>query len=347
MTRGMGCLGLVRRPRSALADDTGFTLVELMATLVVGSLVVASLVRGMTSAHQTGDAARRTTQATAQARGAVERARGLGWSGLGHVPGATASDPQVSSGEFDPDGSGPLDAESIVENADGLLDPYVVTETIDSEAFEVRTYVTFAGAGAKRITAVAGWVERARARSVSSSTIVAPTIEDVGSAAYLVGGEVPAGAIDDVARVEADAGGGTASQTFASFSPSPSISGTGGTTEATVAPGPSAHADASASAATIALPGLSVSASSVSVQADSTPTSMSASGTGRVTVNGVPYVNPSAGTILSVAGYRIVLNDQRREADGSLSITYIRISGPSTELSVCWAWVRPVEFLHA
>ena len=66
-----------------------------------------------------------------------------------------------------------------------------------------------------------------------------------------------------------------------------------------------------------------------------------------VTINGVGYTNPAPGTRVSAGGYQIVLNDQRREADGSMSITFIRITGSGTEVRAGWAWVLPAEFLDA
>jgi hypothetical protein len=51
--------------------------------------------------------------------------------------------------------------------------------------------------------------------------------------------------------------------------------------------------------------------------------------------------------VVSAAGYRIVLNDQRREADGSISITYLRVEGSGTQLTAAWAFVKPVGDLCA
>src|SRR5688572_29174448 len=128
--------------RRNLMRADGFTLVELVVTLTIGALVVLALARGLTVAFATGRTARATSQASAQARAAIESARGLGFSTLAHAPGSTDADPHVTAGTFDPDGSGPLPAEEIFEAGDASLLDHVSTETYAGITYTISTFVT-------------------------------------------------------------------------------------------------------------------------------------------------------------------------------------------------------------
>jgi hypothetical protein len=159
----------------------------------------------------------------------------------------------------------------------------------------------------------------------------------------MVGGTV----IGDVAYVEADSCGGSASWPSAGFSPAGSVGGTGGEASAEVVAGPEAHARAQVATLNVSLAGLTIVGANIDARADATAAGTTASGSGSITINGVNYLNPAAGLVVSAAGYRIVLNDQRREADGSISITYLRVEGSGTQLTAAWAFVKPVGDLCA
>lgn len=341
------------RVRRAVRTQRGFTLLELVVTVTVGALVILALARGYVATHRAGRSARTTTQATGLARGALDSARALGWAGLAHVPGGTAGDPNVAGGAFDPDGVGPLAAEDIAESGVGALAPYVETSVIDGVTYTISTYVTDAGSALKRVTAIVEWIEADRAgdldhvRRARLSTLVPASVEDVGAAACVTEGKVLGAPAADAGCVDADASGEAASDAPGSFGAAPVISGAGGASSATVSAGPAAVATATIGWLAIELPGVTISASSVSVEARSSIGSMTVSGSGSVTVNGVTYANPAPGTHVSAGGYRIVLNSQRREADGSMSVTFVRVTGPDTEVRAAWAWAKPAELLDA
>jgi type II secretory pathway pseudopilin PulG len=336
------------RVRRRLCFERGSSLLEAIVAITVGSLVIVAIARGLVGAMHGGRSARTTTQATALARAALESGRALGWPALAHATGATAADPRVSGGSFDPDGAGALPPEEVVESDDGGLVPYVSNTSAGATTYTVTTYVTDAGDSVRRVTSLVEWKEEGRSRDVTLSTLVPSGTQDVGASALVLSGTVLGSPSETVARAEAGSSGGSESRSAGAFSLpqlAPLVTGTGALATATVSIGPAAHSEASFASIDIGLPGLTISASSVTVQADSVPGSMTASASGSVTINGVPYANPAPGTSLSIAGYRISLNDQRREAGGALSVTFLRVEGPDTEVRAAWAWVRPVEYL--
>src|SRR5438309_5612208 len=100
-------------------SERGFSVIEVIVAMSITALLMTSLTRAMGSAVSVLHLSRSTAAASSVARGALENTQGLGWASIGHVPGSLASDPAVSGGYFDPDGSGPLPAEPTVENGMG------------------------------------------------------------------------------------------------------------------------------------------------------------------------------------------------------------------------------------
>jgi len=103
------------------------------------------------------------------------------------------------------------------------------------------------------------------------------------------------------------------------------------------------HGRATVGAIDIALPGLLVQGSSliadvISSSPGAVPTM---SGSGSITINGTAYVNPAPNTLVTVGTWRVTLNTQRAEADGSRTVIMLRINdSASTELNVAYAWAK-------
>lgn len=334
------------RRRVCSQGEDGVTLVEVIVSMALVALVVALAMQQFGAADRTGSLARAGTQATAVARKAIEAAQSLGFDALAHLPGQLAADPNVSAGKYDPDASGPLAAEDVVVDPDGGLDPYVTTETHNAVDYEARRYVTASSDATRRLSVLVLWTVRGRPRTTTMSTIVSPEATALGASARVLSGTLAGQHVQTVAPADVDSTGGSETASAQSFQPISGISGSGGTSTASVdAATPTAHADSAASSISVSVGPIVVSASGVSVAADSSSTGTSASATGTVSINGIPIVNPAPGTVQQVGVYRIVLNDQRQEVDGSRSVAFVRVTGPDTDLTLCWAWVLPVAAL--
>lgn len=332
-------------PRGAArgSREDGFSLIELVVALGIGAVVLAFIAAGMTGGLAGIAAGREGTEANALARGAIESARGLGWDGLAHdtADAALAADPDAAGGMYA--------GEPLVEEGGGALSPYVSYPAYAGVSFTVRTFVTTASFPSnqtvvKRLSVVVTWAQGARTRRATLSTLVNPIAVEPGAAAYVLDGELAGTPLGRVAYVEADVNGGSHSVTVASFSPVTGVSGSGGEASAWVTlPGPIEHGAAGFATLSIGLTGLSVSASGIVVTAERTGGATPVlDGSGTVLVNGTPFVDPGPGTTITLPGWRIVLNDQRTEPDGSASVTFIRITSTlnDDELTAAWAWVK-------
>lgn len=336
-------IGAVLR-RARAAGEEGFTLVELVVASGMAAFVVASLANALGAVHVGNRFARQTAQASAAARAAIESAQGLGWAHLGHPVGSLVGDPLVVNDRYDPDAGGPLGSEGIVYDAAGQVAPAVVTRTYNNAAFQVHTYVTSSVDATRRISVLVTWSEAGKAHATSLGTILNPQASVTAAAASVLSGTIGGTPLADVARVQADSPSGSDSASVQSFSPGPAVSGATASASARVTLTPAAHAGASVQSVSVGLAGLTVQVNGAAVQADASVGSISASGTGTVSINGVPTVNPAPGTVVAVPGWRIVMNDRRLEPDGSMSVTFVRMESTLTsdELTLCWAWVRPV-----
>lgn len=324
-------------------------MLELLVAMTVGALVIAGLARGLASALVATRAGRTTVQSSLLASERLEEVRGIGWGdGLAHRSGGLASAPEVVGGQFDPDAAGPLAPEDIVYNDNGDLATHLRTSTDRGIVFTVKVFITDA-ATARRATAVVEWSEGSRARMTRLGTLINPLPTTLvgggggsgdGSAAFLVSGKVPSDdAIAPVGLVQAPPDD---EESVATSSPAPEITGSASTTLARASGGTN-RAAATIGSLALSLPGLTVEAESISVEVVSsapgaTPTM---SGSGSVIVNGTSYADPAPNTLVNVGPWRIILNSQRAEADGSRTVAYILIVGPGTELTAAYAWARP------
>lgn len=339
------------RPGLRCASDSGFGLLDLVVGITIGVVMVGGISRAMTSALGASRTTRTTVQSSLLASERLEEVRGIGWGdALGHLSGSLSSAPEVVSGRFDPDGSGGLASETVVENANGQLANHARNAVYQGITFHTKVFITAANTS-RRATAIVEWSEQGRVRATRASTLISPLPTkiiggsssgggSISAAAYAISGTLPSiGTITTLGSVHAPP---DATDTVGSFTPAVEVVGSGAYTEARASGGVH-RGRAQISSATFGLAGVTVAASAVVVQVASsapgaTPT-MTASGS--VTVNGQSYVNPSPNTVVTVGLWRIVLNEQRAEIDGSRTITYVRISGLQTEVTMAYAWARP------
>lgn len=336
----------LRRARGA----SGFGLLELLIAMTVGALVIAGLGRGLSSALSATRSGRTTVQASLLAAERLEEIRGIGWGdGLAHLTGSLSGAVEVVGGRYDPDGTGPLAPEDVVTNAVGELTTYTRTTTDRGITFTTSIFITDAGS-AKRATATVAWREGTRDFSTRLGTLIAPlpttiiggtALKPGKAAAYVIAGAVPpGGTLAAVGLVQAPP---DATASVGPFSPAPQITGTAAATLARASGGTN-RGLTTIDALTITLAGLTVTGTSIAAEVISTSPGVTPTmtGTGSVTLNGTTYVNPTPNTLVTIGLWRIILNSQRAEADGSRTVTYILITGPATELTAGYAWARPV-----
>lgn len=336
--------------RARLTGSDGFSLLELIVGMTIGAAMIFAISGSLASAIGATSTTRTTVQASLLASERVEEIRGIGWGDtLGHLPGSLVSEPAVVAGRFDPDDAGPLLSEPIIENVAGALTTHVRVTTFQGVRFVTKAFITGAST-ARRATVVVTWTEGRRAHTVRSSTLLGPRSTTliggsagggtVLAAAYIVSGSIPS--VGTIATVGAVTAPPDASADLASFSPAVEITGTGAHTEAQ-ANAVIHHARAEIGSLAASLPGLSVLGSSVIADINwstpGAPPTMTC--TASFTVNGVTYVNPGPDTVITAGAWRVVLNAQRLEADGSRTITALRITGLGAELTVGYAWARP------
>lgn len=354
-------MGWDRRRRSRAADrgrtaarcdeESGFGLLDLVVGITIGTIIIIGLSGSLSSALGASRSTRTTVQSSLLAAERLEEVRGIRWGdALGHLTGSLATASEVVNGSFDPDGSGPLAAEAVIENARGEIASYSRQVVYQGITFTTKVFLTIASTS-RRATAIVEWSEGGRARSTRAGTLINPlpttivggttvTGGSIGSAAYAVSGSLPSvGTITTLAAVHAPP---DSTDSVGSFAPAIELMGSGATTQARASGGVNS-AQAAISSATMTLPGLTLSVSGVAVMVVSsapgaTPT-MTASGS--VVINGATYSNPTPGQVVTVGTWRVVLNEQRAEIDGSRTITFIRVTGLQTEMTMAYAWARP------
>ena len=161
------CRGWVTaRPGRA---DAGSSLVEMVVGVFVLAVGVMAMVGVAVKAFESLGESRQRQLATAEATRSLESARALPFPKLAQRAGAT------TPATWDPDGDGPLAAETVHATADGALDgpPY----RADSNGRVLTTYVTVPslgvpGTSVRRVTAVISWDRAGTVGQVRSSTLV-------------------------------------------------------------------------------------------------------------------------------------------------------------------------------
>lgn len=323
--------------------DDGFALIESLAACAVATVAVVAITQSIAASNKTNVTSRATSAATAFARAQLEEARSVGYEDLAHQTGSMAGDPVASGGTFDPDGTGPLAAEPLIQTATG--DPsFVVSQTTDAIAFTSRTYVTDPPTASKRVTVIVSWTQFGVAHDTTVSTMLAPPASPLVAEADAFGGQNIGGVLPPQVSSRSRRGGGRDTDSAGTFNPITGWSVTGAATSAEVIPAVRHAAHAEIGSATITQSGLTITVSGVQVEASATlGSSITTSSSGTVTINGVPLVNPPPDTVVPAGAWEVRLNSSHSGADGSASVSFLRVIGPDGEdLRLGWVWVSPV-----
>jgi len=324
--------------------DDGFALIESVTACALAAVAAIAITQTIAATSKANVTSRATSAATAFARAQLEEARSLGYDDLAHLTGSMTGDPAVGiGGTFDPDASGPLAAEPIIETATGVAS-FVTTQTSDAIAFTARSYVTDPPTAAKRVTIIVTWMQQGGSRSTTVSSLLAPPTSPLAAEADAFGGQTIAGVVPPQVSSRSRRGGGRDEDSTANAAPLSGWTITGAATSAEVNPAVQHSAHAEIGSATITQAGLTIVASGIVVDAVATPGStISTTSSGTVTINGVPIVNPAPDTIVPAGTWSVRLNSSHSGADGSASISFLRVMGPNGEdLRLGWAWVSPV-----
>lgn len=160
----------LRRRFAGLGDDSGFTLVELIVTMVVIGGMLLGLLAVQTSALVSTTQAKQRQYATALANELLEQARSLPWADAsrGIAPTDLGSDPNVAGGLLVYDGLN----ETLVTDATQTRAPLAMSgshKTVRTDAagvqFTARVYVTRESVGSANdalwVTVVVSWASSA------------------------------------------------------------------------------------------------------------------------------------------------------------------------------------------
>jgi type II secretory pathway pseudopilin PulG len=176
-------LSLRRGVRRRLANERGFTLIELVLASGLMALVMSSLAFVGTVAFTDAAVGRNRQTATALVNQALEQVRAIKYEtialGLGTTDLATSGDTAITS----VGGVYRYNGERIPNGANANITPLVphrATTTVDGDPYVVAVYVTYlnddATTGAFRVTARASWTSGLRkgvAKFVEAQTVIA------------------------------------------------------------------------------------------------------------------------------------------------------------------------------
>lgn len=156
------------------ARDAGVSLVESSMALMLLALIVAWVASSIGSTGRAIADAHSQEQATQLALEGVEWARSVTWSELRLDPSTVPGDPNVHSldralvgANFDLASDEPL-----VEGGEDALIPPFYQETLDTTTFTVRSYVTDAGTGLRRVVVEVTWEVASSRRRYFASTMI-------------------------------------------------------------------------------------------------------------------------------------------------------------------------------
>ena len=176
-----------RRRFGATAEE-GFTLVEIMATIIVLLLIMGALVAIQIQSFRAVRDTRFFQQATALGTDAIESLRDLSYDSLsmsslhpefGTDPNITGCGPYVDA--YDPDGSGSLGCEPMVTSPAPGFEDHIRTRTINDTLYTISRYVTWVDddnqggtdEDYKRISVLVEWTTNGQPREYRASTFVA------------------------------------------------------------------------------------------------------------------------------------------------------------------------------
>lgn len=163
----IGAAGLARRAQAALSgegDDEGIGLVELIVAVFILTVALVSLSGSIVASMASLHASRLSQEGISAATRALETARSVPYDLL-----AMRSPDFTAGNTYDPDGPGPIAAEDLVVQADGVIGADVYPYRFTAGTVTVETWVTEFD-DAKRVTTM---VTSTRGRPVTQSTIVA------------------------------------------------------------------------------------------------------------------------------------------------------------------------------
>jgi prepilin-type N-terminal cleavage/methylation domain-containing protein len=196
--------GLLRRARPIslqrvrTSGDDGFTMVEVLVTMIIVSTALLALFGMQVQAASTISLAKERTQATGFANQTLEQIRALPWAtvklGLKTADPSLSGDPNVSgncatSCSFVPSYGGTSEPIVLGNQATAPLFPRVTTNVLDANTYTTRTYVSRpsdASLDAVWVTVVVTWDSNAKSQQdktvsvrslVFSSTFVAGAAE--------------------------------------------------------------------------------------------------------------------------------------------------------------------------
>ena len=176
---------MVRNRIAAVDDrDAGFSLIELLVTMVILGIILSSLAVVQTRAMVTIAQAKERQQATALANRTLEELRALPWNALQKGLSSSfpaAGDPNVSSGRLRPPSSPAIDEPLVVSAAqvvDGTARPLAMSGGTNvmlvddpetpGRTFTVRSYVSHSAAGVDgplNLTVIVSWERRGDGQS--------------------------------------------------------------------------------------------------------------------------------------------------------------------------------------
>lgn len=332
----------MKRLRTWLQHDEGFSLVEALVAIMLAALASAGVASALGTVNREGSRSRSTGVSTSIARAELEKVRVRGYPLLSHTADSLAGDAAVEGGNFDPDGSGPLPTEAIVYASTGIATPMTTTAQ-GNITYTVRRYVTSAGTGVRRLTVTVAWTEMGQPRTSSLSSLVASTAQPIVASSNALNSS-GAGSVGLTASAKATRGGGYDSQTAGSTTPVSGWTVNSAAALASATPAVNHHAEATIGSATTSLTGLTISMTNVTVIADALAGQpITTSSSGSVTINGVTYNNPAPGTTLTVGPWTISIGASQNDASGAKSISFINVSGTGgQDYRWAWAWVAPV-----
>lgn len=166
--------GRERRIGRLLRSGDGITIVESAIAVALMALIAAWAASTISGTGRALGESQAEEQATQLALEAIEWSRGLTWEQLTMSAGTESGDPNIDPYARTLVGYrfGIPTNEPLVEGGTDPLVPPLVEETLGTTAFQVRSYVTEAGAGLRRIAVEVTWEVAGSPRRHIAATLI-------------------------------------------------------------------------------------------------------------------------------------------------------------------------------